>query len=425
MRAKSVYFLLLALAGFGCAGPPARQTPGTPPPVTTTQPADTVRLRSPQTGSLATARPADSTQLNRQALATLKKQAADKNLPPTQARQAAAALQSLRFNSRKLVRVFFATDRKVLPNPTATATFGPGRNDAKGVRYGSCLVTIPPRHSVGVLESPSLLKLEFHNNPQRDLFVTQTNLASAADFFRQLRQGVDSTARRSAFIFVHGYNVSFNDAARRTAQIACDMNFDGIPLFFSWPSRATLNGYAADEASIDWAGPHLKAFIRDFMRQSAAQNVYFIAHSMGNRGLTRAIAELVREEPAWAPRMKELILAAPDIDQDVFKQVIAPVLSARFPPVTLYVSSKDKALLASQALHHYPRAGESGRNRLVLRGIETIDASSVDLGLLGHGYVTEAQPVIKDLGRLLNYDTRAAQRHLLPRGQGATYWLIK
>jgi tetratricopeptide (TPR) repeat protein len=38
-----------------------------------------------------------------------------------------------------------------------------------------------------------------------------------------------------ALIFVHGYNMSFDNAARRAAQIAYDINFDGATFLFSWP----------------------------------------------------------------------------------------------------------------------------------------------------------------------------------------------
>ena len=42
-------------------------------------------------------------------------------------------------------------------------------------------------------------------------------------------------------MFVHGFNVSFADAARRTAQIAYDLAFGG-PGALSWPYSATFTG---------------------------------------------------------------------------------------------------------------------------------------------------------------------------------------
>lgn len=65
---------------------------------------------------------------------------------------------------------------------------------------------------------------------------------------------VDRSERR-AFIFVHGFNNSFEDAARRTAQIAFDVKFDGVPLFYSWPSKGKALDYVYDTNNADQASP--------------------------------------------------------------------------------------------------------------------------------------------------------------------------
>ena len=92
----------------------------------------------------------------------------------------------------------------------------------------------------------------------------------------------------NAFVFVHGYNVTFEDAARWTAQITYDLGFDGAPTFYSWPSRGSVPAYTIDEQNIEWTQSNLRRFLEDFFTRSQAQNVYLIAHSIGNRALTRA-----------------------------------------------------------------------------------------------------------------------------------------
>jgi esterase/lipase superfamily enzyme len=57
---------------------------------------------------------------------------------------------------------------------------------------------------------------------------------------------VNKSGKKSAFIFVHGYNVTFEDAARRTAQMSYDLSFDGAPVFYSWPSQGSLGDYLKD-----------------------------------------------------------------------------------------------------------------------------------------------------------------------------------
>ena len=55
----------------------------------------------------------------------------------------------------------------------------------------------------------------------------------------RLREEVRDSRRKEAFVFIHGYNVAFDDAIYRTAQIAYDLSFDGPPILYSWPSRAS------------------------------------------------------------------------------------------------------------------------------------------------------------------------------------------
>lgn len=121
---------------------------------------------------------------------------------------------------------------------------------------------------------------------------------------------VRKSARRSALLFVHGFNVTFEDAARRTAQMAYDLAFEGAPVFYRWPSQRTSPAYMFDEQNIEWAQADLKGFLEDFFTHSDAESIYLIAHSMGNRALTRAVASLLTERPALRNRLKEVILAA-------------------------------------------------------------------------------------------------------------------
>lgn len=52
--------------------------------------------------------------------------------------------------------------------------------------------------------------------------------------------------------------------------------------------------------------------------------------------------------------------------------------------VTLYASSYDIAISLSKKFHTYPPAGESGEDIVVVKGLDTVDASSVDTSVTGH-----------------------------------------
>ena len=290
-----------------------------------------------------------------------------------------------------------------------------------------CEVSVPRDHRMGVLESSSLYRFEFKEDPEKHVVLLKTRILEESKFFSDLADRVRGSDKNDAFIFVHGYNVSFEDAARRTAQISYDLGFKGAPVFYSWPSQGAVGKYTFDEQSVEWTQTHLKKFLWDFMRHSDAQKVYLIAHSMGNRALVRAVTSFLKDKPSFINRISEVILTAPDIDADVFKTDIAPALVDLGRPVTLYASSKDVALKASKEVHGFPRAGDSGAGLVVIPGIETIDATNVDTGLLGHSYFAEAKSVISDMFYIIRDDQRADKRFGLYSidSRFGRYWQFK
>jgi esterase/lipase superfamily enzyme len=322
---------------------------------------------------------------------------------------------------RAIIRTFFATDRNVTGNQDPGKMFGVGRSS---ITFGICDVSIPRDHRMGELESPSIWRLEFHKDPTKHVVILSTAISTKDNFFADVASRVHKSEKKSALLFVHGYNVTFEDAARRTAQMAYDLAFEGAPVFYSWPSQGTTPAYMVDEQNIEWAQADLKGFLEDFFTRSDAESIYLIAHSMGNRALTRAVASLLTERPALRNRLKEVILAAPDIDADVFKRDIAPALVATGRPVTLYASSGDLALVTSKKVHGYPRAGDSGNGLVVVAGIETIDATGVDTSLLGHSYFAETRSLLSDMFNLIRDDKRPDRRSGLRRidMQTGRYW---
>jgi esterase/lipase superfamily enzyme len=292
--------------------------------------------------------------------------------------------------------------------------------------YGTCDVSIPRDHRMGELETPSILKLEFREDPAKHVVLLNVEIQPKDKFFSDLAARVKSSPQNNAFLFIHGYNVTFEEAARRTAQISYDLGFDGAPVFYSWPSQGTLSGYTIDESNIEWTQANLSNFLEDFLARSDAQNIYLIAHSMGNRALTRAVSSLLNEKPVLRNRLRDLILAAPDIDAEVFRRDIAPALTNAGRPVTLYASSEDIALAASKEVHGYPRAGDSGQGLVVVQGIETIDATGFDTSFLGHSYFADARSILSDIFYLVRDGQGADKRFGLRREKAPDgyYWVL-
>ncbi len=332
-----------------------------------------------------------------------------------------------------VVKVYFATDRqRDVGKPPARRFSGErsitgGNGGGNGpLSYGSCDISIPRDHRMGQLESPSLWRLEFRDDPAKHVVLLDATVQDRDNFFAALKTQIRASAGKSAFVFVHGYNVSFEDAARRTGQMAYDLGFDGAPVFYSWPSRGEVAGYTIDENNIEWSTPHISSFLADFLASTQAAQVYLVGHSMGSRGLTRAVADLLATQPQLAQKITELILSAPDIDAAIFKHDIAPKLAGARNPVTLYASSQDLALAASKAVHGYPRAGDSGAGMLIVAGVETIDATGVDTSFMKHSYFAEKRSALSDMFYLIRNQARADQRFLDPVDTVAgRYWTFK
>jgi esterase/lipase superfamily enzyme len=125
---------------------------------------------------------------------------------------------------------------------------------------------------------------------------------------------------------------------------------------------------------------------------------------------------------------REVVLTAPDVDLDVFREQLFPAIRDKAGRITLYASSRDRALQLSRQVHGFARVGDTESGILVLPPMDSIDASAVDTDLVGHSYYGDNNSVIADLYYLLNEGLPPQRRNrLLPRsaGKGKQYWVFE
>jgi esterase/lipase superfamily enzyme len=159
----------------------------------------------------------------------------------------------------------------------------------------------------------------------------------------------------------------------------------------------------------------------DLVERSGAETINLVAHSMGNVGLTEALKEIQAMDEK--PLFNQVVLAAPDIDANIFKSRIAPHIVGKAKNLTLYTSQSDLALIASRFFNHGQRIGDSGPEALNFPGIDTIDATAVDSSLLGHTYYGDNVSVLTDLGQLLRNQPITNRHYLKQVNHGMTfYW---
>jgi esterase/lipase superfamily enzyme len=299
-------------------------------------------------------------------------------------------------------------------------SFGPRRDPLEAVHYGTCKVSIPPRHQVGVVERPVI-------GPEREqdhVVLKQIDTLEEDAFFEAVKLKVAELPvdSRSCFVFIHGFNVDFDSAARRTAQMHYDLKFDCVPIFFSWPSRANIRHYFSDRNEIEFSRYVIKQFLSDIADRVKADRIHVIAHSMGADATCRAIADLGDRGQIF----DQIILAAPDIDSEVFRVQIAPRLTKTANRTTMYCSQKDWALVLSRNFNDSRRAGDSSGGVLVLEGVDTIDASDIDTDLLGHSYYGDCLPILADVNLMMRSALPPLERRLRPWpvDQQLLYWTL-
>lgn len=324
----------------------------------------------------------------------------------------------------ELVPVYYATDRARADGKAAEIEYFSGRRSkAASLLYGRCMVSIPKDHRIGKVERPSWLKLQFRENPAKHVVILKFVEFEEPAFYAEMRAYLAGLQEPGVLVFVHGFNVGFAEAVRRTGQIAYDLQFNGPAVSYSWPSEAAVLDYPTDEGNARWSKSHFKQFISDLRTQLNAPYIHLIAHSMGSRVVAEALGA-AQEEDQWA----QVIFAAPDIDADVFKELTGH-FSGNVQRITLYASSNDKALQLSRKLHGgYPRAGEVVDGVHVFDGVDSIDASDVDTGLLGHSYYGDNRSVVSDIFQLLTRNDDPDKRFGMQasdNAQGRRYWAFR
>lgn len=346
-------------------------------------------------------------------------------LPPAQREDDAADAAE----GYHMIDVFFGADRAYeRRRGEIEFTNDPGDELA----YGVAEVSIPPNHERGVMESPRWWRFEFVADPERHVTFQGFDLRSDDEFFTEVRGVVQQSETHQAFVFIHGFNTSFENGLRRTAQLHHDLGFDGAPIAYLWSSmgEASPLAYNRDTVAADRTAPRLERFLERVADETGAEHIHVIAHSMGGRALVQALERIGGRRDTAA--FEQIVLAAPDIDREVFEELAASILPLG-ERVTLYASDNDQALETSRRWHGgFERAGEiTDEGIVMIEGMDSIDASSsrTDVFEFGHEYISSEVAVLEDVGELMSTGLAPPERshvgfeeHALDNG---VYWEMR
>jgi esterase/lipase superfamily enzyme len=211
-----------------------------------------------------------------------------------------------------------------------------------------------------------------------------------------------------ALVFVHGFNNKYEDSVFRLAQIVKDSGMDATPILFTWPSRAQLTAYEYDKESTNYSRTALEQMLRTLVDDPAVKDITVLAHSMGTWLTMESLRQMGIRDGHLNGKIRDVILASPDIDIQVFAKQYAEMGTPR-PKFTIFVSQDDRALAFSSfitgkvsRLGAIDPTAEPYRTKLEEAGITAIDLTKVKSNdNLNHGKFAESPEIVQLIGQRL------------------------
>ncbi|PJI45614.1 MAG: esterase [Rhizobium sp.] len=274
-----------------------------------------------------------------------------------------------------------------------------------GLMIDAVTLSIPPdaNREIGQVQWPKRLPAD----PQKEFTTVAVEpITSEKQGEAWLKTHVPKSRR--VLVFVHGFNNLYEEAVYRFAQIVHDSKADVVPVVFTWPSRGSIFDYNYDKESTNYSRDALEDLLTQIARNPAVGEVTVMAHSMGTWLAVEALRQMAIRHGRVDPKISNVILAAPDLDVDVFGQQFQS-FAGKAPHFTLFVSRDDRALTISKhisgnvdRLGHIDPTTEPYRSQLEMAGISVLDLTKLKSGdALNHGKFAESPDVVRLIGERL------------------------
>lgn len=292
-------------------------------------------------------------------------------------------------------KIFFATTREHSSDPSEF--FSGERADDMSLGYVD--IAVPAAHTIGQIERPP----EGTPDIEKHFVIGEPALFNGGNDFRSALEEVlaaNDQPEKNVLVFIHGYNTNFSSALLRITQFVHDTGFDGVPVLFSWASRGKTIDYVYDLNSALQA----RFFLQDLGLILAEADVdYFglVAHSMGNIVALEALSALERRAD-FNPKgkLRGVILAAPDVDFDLFVEYVKELPTIR-RFIHVLISTDDKALSISKRIAGgLTRVGSADPERLASLGLKVLDVSKIDdKSTANHSKFADSPAIVQLIGR--------------------------
>jgi esterase/lipase superfamily enzyme len=283
--------------------------------------------------------------------------------------------------------------------------------------FAEIIVSIPPDNvrKIGEVAWPRKLPPD----PATDFATLKAEEVTRDAAENWFQKSVLKSSDRSVLVFIHGFNNRFEDSVYRFAQIVHDSGAHSVPVLVTWPSRGSLLAYGYDRESTNYTRNALENLFQYLARDPSVQEVSILAHSMGNWLALESLRQMAIRNGRLPPKFKNVMLAAPDVDVDVFRSQIADMGKER-PQFTLFVSRDDRALAVSRRVWgNVSRLGsidpeqEPYKAELAANKISVIDLTKIKTGdSLHHGKFAESPEIVQLIGTRLSTDQTLTDNRL-------------
>lgn len=245
---------------------------------------------------------------------------------------------------------------------------------------------------------------------------------------------------KDVILYVHGFNNSFEDAVYDLNDVWHFTGRHGVPIAYTWPSGSgNLFGYFTDRESGEYTVYHLKETLRILSSMPEVENIHILAHSRGTDITTTALRELVIEtraagkNPLKSLKVKNLIMAAPDLDYGVVTQrLIAEKFGPAMGQITIYMNQSDSALGVAQTLMKGIRFGKLSANKqsekeaAIFQNIRNVSFVNVEgvKGLLGHGYFKDHPGALSDIVTVIKTSAKPGSAERPLTNVDSNFWSL-
>jgi esterase/lipase superfamily enzyme len=261
-------------------------------------------------------------------------------------------------------RFYFSTNRKA----PAELADNPLRFDNQRVAeltLGTFDADIQPALGLGMLVNPT----EWLQNEEIDLLDIQPLVQDS--FVQDLRGAVARSPHRAVLVVLHGFREAHESALRKTAFLGHVLDVDAPLLLFDWPGDqgSGLRAYRRAHRVATDSAAELVATLQLLENEVEPAQIWLLANSMGAQVVVKAFDLMYQERMAKAQSstatdqpITHVVLTAPDVDHEQFNEQFKRQLATLAQHLTVYVSSNDRALLASRVINRGARRGESTLN---------------------------------------------------------------